>query len=120
MRILVVTGAIALGVVACGEVKQAVVQGVHIGVVESVGQAEIEKVAGVKLEGDLDCAMKDLKAGESTPINCTGKTKDGLPVTLTGSATEVVIADKKDYAKGTFAATVDGREIFSKACLGTC
>lgn len=90
--------------------------------IAALGRAAIERAGQVTLTGDLECKKPETATVRgTTPVNCTGITRDGKAVTLTGLATQASPTTMKaGKAQGRFAATVGGDQVLSTTCLGAC
>lgn len=73
------------------------------------------EAAGHALESQLSCdAQVSQGTGDRIQVSCSGTTKDGEPVALTGEASNT----EGDGVRGSFTGTLDGKEVFSQDCLG--
>jgi hypothetical protein len=70
---------------------------------------------GIDVDGRLTCRSSD-EGGGSFSIRCSGHEVGGAPILLTGKGA------RNDHGTtvGSFDATVGGRSIFTKSCLGNC
>ncbi|MEO5875954.1 MAG: hypothetical protein ABIS86_05305 [Streptosporangiaceae bacterium] len=104
------------------DVQNVIIDGYKTGSVKALGQQAITREAGVRLSGDLDCAIPD-KPGKdgSLPVRCTGRTTGGEQVTFVGTATGVNYRGPGAVsAVGVFTATIGGKQVFRRTCLGEC
>ncbi|MCU1457382.1 MAG: hypothetical protein JWL73_1474 [Actinomycetia bacterium] len=103
--------ALALGLFACTSSQQRSINASVARNTVAVAGAKQFKDTGHPLEGLLDCTTRS-KSATSVDVTCTGKTKNGEAVTLTGTT-----ADARQL-KGAFIGTVAGQQVFKTSCLG--
>jgi hypothetical protein len=79
----------------------------------AVGAAKEFSDRGYPIQDHLKCTAKASNSSSShVGIICTGTTTRGQPVGLTGTT------DDNRGKNGTFVGTVNGQQLFQKACLG--
>jgi hypothetical protein len=69
---------------------------------------------GHPLDGQLSCEAHVVSGSDRIGVDCTGRTKTGDPVTLSGEASNT----EGDGLSGSFTGSVNGKEVFSQDCLG--
>ena len=79
--------------------------------------AEAFKKAGHELNGSLTCESSAEDSATEVAINCTGMTKDGKVVKLSGTTSELPGASVSAL-EGSFTGTVDGQQAFTTQKLG--
>jgi hypothetical protein len=79
--------------------------------------AEEFKKAGHELNGSLTCTSSAEDSATEVAINCTGMTKDGKVVKLSGTTSELPGASVSAL-EGSFTGTVDGQQVFATQKLG--
>ncbi|HEX2315441.1 MAG TPA: hypothetical protein VHJ17_16985 [Thermomonospora sp.] len=112
-----------LPLTACSEIAQGAKEGFELGkregMIEVLGAAELQLKAGIALPGDLSCKVTE-GTGEQTPVTCSATTTDGRQVSLTGTITSTAAIENSDWIRGTFVATVNGKEVLRTSCIGNC
>ena len=78
---------------------------------------EAFKDAGHELDGPLECEAKVADGLSKIDISCTGTTKDGKPVAMLGTTTELP-GESVNSLQGRFTGTVDNEEAFVTDDLG--
>ena len=79
--------------------------------------AEEFKKAGHELNGNLTCESSAEDSATEVAINCTGTTKNGKAVKLSGTTNELPGASVTKL-EGSFTGTVDGQQVFTTQNLG--
>src|SRR5215207_5481835 len=84
----------------------------------ALGGEETLERHGIDVAGDLACRSDVTMSGEeSFSVDCTGRTASGEALKLWGTGP---LEDDPREPRGTFTATVDGRQLFEESCLGEC
>jgi hypothetical protein len=79
--------------------------------------AEQFKKAGHELQGELTCESSAEDSATEVAVNCTGTTKDGKVVKLSGTTSELPGASVTKL-EGSFTGSVDSQQVFSTQELG--
>ena len=113
MRGMLVAVVVAgLAVTGCTKQRQAISEALVRNVV-SVGAAKEFKDDGYPIRDNLTCTAKASSTDQTqVGVVCTGTTTTGQTVGLAGTTNN----DRGD--QGNFVGTVNGKQVFQKACLG--
>ncbi|KAB2342099.1 hypothetical protein [Actinomadura rudentiformis] len=97
---------------AC-DLMQRISDGAYRNAVADGTVAELEK-RGVRLAGRPSCEMPATGDESLVRVRCTGRTTTGVPVVVSGEATQ---ADT-DHPREQYVITVGGKPVLDQNCLG--